>query len=542
MQNYRVKFQEKLELKRGDAQFIKHKEHFYSVSIRGNNAFTIIDMTEAGKRGKKCPELSLNSEREAPDCAFWNELLQDHCSTLLEATTAQTLPEKLFQPYFRFYLNEIASKDLLPLDLNIIKPLKAMPKKWTLPHVIRALVNGQYENLKKNLYLTDDYLWDYSVNFREGEIKDPIAFIEGILRNKSGWSAWPEKDGTVSVCQYSFDSNEFTPKIEEAKTPKKEKAKNTEAEKSEDQEIAEELNQEEVNKILKREGLVVCETMTNPKRADKKPRPVWQVSGKTQGLESIFCDLGCSRRRWQEAFSFWNGGPSLEIVKAIEERSRLSFAEQQERKEERAGKRVERFKEYSDNATKRADQRMNASDELVNGIPMGQPILVGHHSEGRHRRTLERSHRHMRKLIEETKKAEHYERRAESISYRLENQKKDLFYLQNRIKENEARLRKLEREKSYFSNYQTRKEELEEKLAYFKQLKSKAMEERKEEGEIVATPDTLAKGDLVKYIGDWYPVIRANKKSVTIGNWHGMEKWTWKASYEKISDIKKSFS
>ena len=45
-------------------------------------------------------------------------------------------------------------------------------------------------------------------------------------------------------------------------------------------------------------------------------------------------------------------------------------------------------------------------------IPMGQPILVGHHSEGRHRRDLNRIDSNMRKSIEAEEKANYYKEKA----------------------------------------------------------------------------------------------------------------------------------
>jgi hypothetical protein len=49
---------------------------------------------------------------------------------------------------------------------------------------------------------------------------------------------------------------------------------------------------------------------------------------------------------------------------------------------------------------------------LAGMIPMGQPILVGHHSEKRHRRDLARMHSLMKKGLTLTKEAETLERRA----------------------------------------------------------------------------------------------------------------------------------
>lgn len=57
------------------------------------------------------------------------------------------------------------------------------------------------------------------------------------------------------------------------------------------------------------------------------------------------------------------------------------------------------------------------SEQAVGGIPMGQPILIGHHSERRHRRAIETSHRNIRKSIDMSEKAEHYEQLAQQSSF-----------------------------------------------------------------------------------------------------------------------------
>ena len=79
--------------------------------------------------------------------------------------------------------------------------------------MVRALINGQFESLRKNYYLTDDYAWDAAVNFQEGEIADVINFVEKIVEDPSGWRAYRD-GGTVSISCHSFDSNKFVPKIE----------------------------------------------------------------------------------------------------------------------------------------------------------------------------------------------------------------------------------------------------------------------------------------------------------------------------------------
>lgn len=57
-------------------------------------------------------------------------------------------------------------------------------------------------------------------------------------------------------------------------------------------------------------------------------------------------------------------------------------------------------------ARAKAKHHYNASGEAVRGIEPGQPVLVGHHSEGRHRRALARSDAHMRKSCDAYEVAE----------------------------------------------------------------------------------------------------------------------------------------
>jgi hypothetical protein len=73
----------------------------------------------------------------------------------------------------------------------------------------------------------------------------------------------------------------------------------------------------------------------------------------------------------------------------------------------------ERYAERAEKLRAQAKDLDKARRETADLIPMGQPILVGHHSERRHRRDLERMDRQMRKAIEAERKADHYERKAE---------------------------------------------------------------------------------------------------------------------------------
>ena len=81
--------------------------------------------------------------------------------------------------------------------------------------------------------------------------------------------------------------------------------------------------------------------------------------------------------------------------------------------QERAKAKAERYGEWADKARQRSDEAFERSNNAVAGIPLGQPILVGHHSEATHRAAIKRSWAAMDKSVEESKKAEAHESKAE---------------------------------------------------------------------------------------------------------------------------------
>lgn len=80
--------------------------------------------------------------------------------------------------------------------------------------------------------------------------------------------------------------------------------------------------------------------------------------------------------------------------------------------QEWAKKKVERYENASVNAEAKSDSYYKTSHSITDMIPMGQPILIGHHSEARHRRDLDRSWNAMGKSVEFSNKAKEYESKA----------------------------------------------------------------------------------------------------------------------------------
>lgn len=81
---------------------------------------------------------------------------------------------------------------------------------------------------------------------------------------------------------------------------------------------------------------------------------------------------------------------------------------------------MERRIVWAGKATARSDSRFSTARSIGDRIPLGQPILVGHHSERRHRADAERIHSNLSKGVEEARLAEHHEARAAGIAAQLE--------------------------------------------------------------------------------------------------------------------------
>lgn len=118
--------------------------------------------------------------------------------------------------------------------------------------------------------------------------------------------------------------------------------------------------------------------------------------------------------------------------------------------QERARRKAEKYTNWAGSAESKATAFYEASNEGADFLSLGQPILVGHHSEKRHRALIERNWNRMGKSVELSNKAEEHNNKAnywekkeneinlsmpESVEYfnfKLEQAKKThKFYLDN---------------------------------------------------------------------------------------------------------------
>ncbi len=234
-----------------------------------------------------------------------------------------------------------------------------------------------------------------------------------------------------------------------------------------------------------------------------------------------------------------------------------SFAEAEQDRYDRAQERADRREELADKAAGRSDAAYRASHAIADGIPAGQPILVGHHSEKRHRRDVGRMDAGMRRSIEESKKAGYHADLAQSAA-NYEAFRKDPGVTLRRIAGLEADLRRNARnlEGKGSSGWdpatyphqreelEARREEITEQLEHWRGVVADAAAR----GFKVWSKDDFAEGDFVKWRGSWYEVLRVSEKSVTGPHIHNdgpvvtkdnaRLDWTWPFPYNEVSGHK----
>jgi hypothetical protein len=247
-----------------------------------------------------------------------------------------------------------------------------------------------------------------------------------------------------------------------------------------------------------------------------------------------------------------------QLVSAMEQLGRpIEVREQRERTrttEEIEAERTERAEARAERMTGRAGQAEASSDahyqrarELGDMIPIGQPILVGHHSEGRHRKHLGKIDAEYSKSFEEHDRAGHYTRRAAAAAETARRHENPAAIVR-RLERLEADRRKLQRvidgtdgpwskpaTGDRLDILRTEAADLDERIAWNRDALAQAEAQR---GRLWAQAD-FRKGDQVKVSGRWYPVLRVNRKTVTVTPLMDMgedknRSWTDTVPYDRI--------
>lgn len=190
---------------------------------------------------------------------------------------------------------------------------------------------------------------------------------------------------------------------------------------------------------------------------------------------------------------------------------------------DRAEDRSSRLETIADNASARASSASNRAHAIMDGIPFGQPILVGHHSETHARRDAERIDNAIRSTVEETRKAAYYRSKAEaSIAHAQRLASPPVIARRiERLKETHRQWERLHAKHGESDPSAVRwLAHVAARIAYETALLEAA-------GGIPADSVPLEVGGALKFIGEWYEIVRVNKKTVTIKGWFGKPDWTY---------------
>jgi len=111
---------------------------------------------------------------------------------------------------------------------------------------------------------------------------------------------------------------------------------------------------------------------------------------------------------------------------------------------ERLERKLEKRQEWAAARERDAAARFEAARKATEHIPLGQPILVGHHSEKKHRAAIARSDSNMRAGCELASMAEHHEEKAAGLERQLDrsifsDDENAIAALEERIAEREAK-------------------------------------------------------------------------------------------------------
>ncbi len=242
----------------------------------------------------------------------------------------------------------------------------------------------------------------------------------------------------------------------------------------------------------------------------------------------------------------------FEVAEPVIDDTPRDMAEVEADKIARQAARVEALDAKADRKTAEAsaawDRHMTDVARLPEG---GEPIKVGHHSEGRHRAALSRADRSARRGIDAHHDAERATDRANVAAVTTERRYNPVT-VANRIEKIAADIRRDERritadvydaERGYIPATDEQKQRRAEhlapvleqqraQLAYWENVRAEQIATGQATG---YTRDNINKGDAVKIRGQWRLVARANAKTVSVETGYS---WTDRAAYAEIQDHK----
>jgi hypothetical protein len=202
--------------------YLEGTNFFIQLRGRDRNELVIGDVKNAYKRGEECIFYTLIGNEF--NCiyqvlAMFNydvQAIYAACDAIdFDSKPNGTLFEKLsVSKRARKGVNTFS-----PFLLDCLNPLKEIPKKWTVNHVIRMLANEQFEGLRTSGKYTDDYAYDAAYDFQKGSVSRDAMLLELVEEPRGWWINGGDKDGDeLGINCHSFDYKKCIVRLSGAKT------------------------------------------------------------------------------------------------------------------------------------------------------------------------------------------------------------------------------------------------------------------------------------------------------------------------------------
>ncbi|WP_426624510.1 DUF3560 domain-containing protein [Leifsonia sp. McL0607] len=206
-------------------------------------------------------------------------------------------------------------------------------------------------------------------------------------------------------------------------------------------------------------------------------------------------------------------------------------AEVEADKAERAAARADALDAKADRKADAASAADAAHERAAAALPEGgEPIKIGHHSEHRHRRAIEKAHTALSRSVQADKDAAEAARRA-AIARDATDRRNAPVTVANRIDKIDTEIRGIKRKFARLDSYEQNTEqraayrqkltgmlaEHEDQRAYWQAVRAQQIADGLT---IDARPDNIRKGDLVKTRHGWDVVVKVNPKTVEVAPAH----------------------
>lgn len=216
-------------------------------------------------------------------------------------------------------------------------------------------------------------------------------------------------------------------------------------------------------------------------------------------------------------------------------------AGREERIAQRSQDRIDRLEARADRQEARAGQEHAAYRQIADHIPLGQPVLLGHHSQARAERDIDRMDAHMDAAVDHQERADQA-RAAATSAKDHQRHRHDPVTVANRIERLAADVRRLERTLTGLDAHDVpaddaHRQRVQDQLAIDRADLDHWRAVRADQVARGQATDygrhSVAPGDLVKIRGHWHTVARANHKTVALDTGHS---WAAKAPWHEVQD------